>query len=144
MKIKSLCLATLGALAIGCGNAQDNTQQAIHEGQILATWSLRSLNDSGTQININDATDASPAFIEFNTQDFNGNTGCNSFFGSYEIRGNQINISKSGMTRMMCAPASMAIEDTLIKLINDGTSNIQVNGNTLTIQKDALKATFSK
>ena len=41
----------------------------------------------------------------------NGNGGCNSFFGSYDLQaGNGISFSKIGSTKMACAPDIMQVE----------------------------------
>lgn len=139
MRKKSLCLIAFGALALGCGNAQDS--QMAQEQQIMAKWMLSALVDSGKQINVGGGEKS--AFIEFKGKELNGNAGCNNFFGSYQLEGNQLTISGAGMTRMMCAPESMAIEDALSKLFTE-SSSVQLQGNTLILQKDSLKATFTK
>lgn len=43
-------------------------------------------------------------FITFRTQGnrVNGNSGCNNFFGSYEVDGNNMKLSQMGSTMMMC------------------------------------------
>lgn len=140
MRMKSLCLIAFGTLALGCGNAQ-NAQMAQKQ-QIIAKWTLHALMDSGNKINVN-AREKS-AFVEFRNEEFSGNAGCNNFFGNYQLEGNQLKTNGAGMTRMMCAPESMAIEDALSKLFAENGSSIQLEGNTLILQKDSTRAIFTK
>ena len=44
----------------------------------------------------------------------------------------------------MCDEKSMAIEDSLIKVFADGSSELSIKGDTLIIQKENTKATFKK
>lgn len=140
MRMKSLCFIAFGALTLGCGNAQD--VQTAQEQHIMAKWTLHALMDSGNKININ--VGEKPVFVEFRNQEFNGNAGCNNFFGSYQLEGNQLKTNGAGMTRMMCAPESMAIEDALSKLFTESGSSMQLDGNTLILQKDSTRAIFTK
>lgn len=81
--------------------------------------------------------------IEF-TQDgkVNGYAGCNRFFGTYTTQGNTISFDGVGMTRRMCDSESMAIEDSLSKLLH-GDSVIEIQQETLILKKDQIKAVFT-
>ena len=57
-------------------------------------------------------------FIKFSSEGkLSGNAGCNSFFGSYEIKGNKLFTSKIGATRKMCLPIDMEIENKFLNLL---------------------------
>ncbi|MCX2717166.1 META domain-containing protein [Helicobacter sp. MIT 21-1697] len=140
MKLKyCYFVGILGALVIGCGNAQDMQRD------ILGKWTLNALNDGYKQIDIR--LGERNAFVSFEVdKSFYGNAGCNNFFGNYEIKANNtlaIN-NGAGMTRMMCAPESMEIEDTLMHILGDGNSSAHISGNTLTLQKGHIKAILNK
>lgn len=45
---------------------------------------------------------------------------------------------------MMCANESMAVEDSLIKVLNDGTSQMSASHNELILQKGGVRAVFSR
>lgn len=62
-------------------------------------------------------------FISFSSQEnrVNGNSSCNSFFGTYEIAdGNKIRFSNMGMTRMACI--GNTVEDTFMQVLNNSVS----------------------
>lgn len=140
MKIKSLCLIAFGILTLGYGNAQD--AQVVQKQQDMVEWTLYSLIVSGNKIDVN--TKEGPAFVLFGNKKFSGHTGCNAFFGNYQIKGNQLKISKAGSTRMMCEPEIMAVEDALLKLFAEDGSSIKLDGNILVLNKDSAKAVFTK
>jgi heat shock protein HslJ len=81
-----------------------------------------------------DITD-SEAFISFATEENRvfGNSGCNTFNGSYKIENNtQITFSKVASTMMACP--DMTIEDQFMKVLNTA-DNFSLNGNTMTLNK---------
>lgn len=71
----------------------------------------------------------------------NGNTGCNSFFGTFELKAeNVIGFSKMGSTMMACK--DMEIERLFLDALSN-TNTYLINGNQLTISKDkAILAKF--
>ena len=135
MKVKYLCLVVLGIFALGCGNAQDLQSRLTNQ------WILTALSNAGNVVNVRLAEQN--AYIDFDTpQDFNGNAGCNGFFGSYQVQANQIRFSNVGMTRKLCAPESMAVEDTLVQLFADGVGNVSIQGSELIITRGTIRAVF--
>ena len=48
------------------------------------------------------------------------------------------------MTRMMCAPESMEVEDALMRILSDGNTSAYISGNNLILQKGNIKAVFSR
>ena len=72
---------------------------------------------------------------------FYGNTGCNSFFGQYEISdGQNIAFSQAGSTRMMCA--NMAVEDQMLQLF--GQTIVYELNNTQLLLKDSTGKEVAK
>lgn len=127
----------LGALIIGCGNAQDMQKD------IIAKWTLSALSNGHKEIDVR--LSERNAFVSFETdKSFYGNSGCNNFFGNYQIQANTLVVGGAGMTRMMCAPESMEIEDTLMRVLSDGDSSVHIAGNTLILQKGNIKAVLNK
>lgn len=127
----------LGALVIGCGNAQDIQRD------IMAKWTLNTLSDGHKEINV--GLSEHNAFIHFESdKGFYGNAGCNNFFGNYQIQANTLIVGGAGMTRMMCAPESMEVEDTLMRILSDGNTSAYISGNNLILQKGNIKAVFSR
>lgn len=134
IKGKVIAFGIFGALMVGCG--QDSQKE------IIAKWNLVALNDNGTAISLDSAEE--PVFVTFDGQKINGNAGCNNFFGNYTLKDNTLMVQGVGMTRKMCSEESMAIEDSLIKVFADGSSQANINGAELVIQKEGIKATFKK
>ncbi|RAX57524.1 hypothetical protein CCZ01_05955 [Helicobacter monodelphidis] len=135
-------LSVAGLAIAGCaGNALDTYRQDLNK-----RWTLSSLTQSGKEITLNNEI-KQKAFVQFEATGvrFNGNAGCNNFFGGYEIsKENEVSFGNAGMTRMMCDPASMKVEDTLIKILNDGVSQAIIKGGQLTISRGDITATFTQ
>jgi heat shock protein HslJ len=68
-------------------------------------WTLDSyLNSEGV---LAKALPSSEATAEFRAGSVGGNASCNSFFGSYEIDGEELSVELGGMTEMYCAPEEL-------------------------------------
>lgn len=86
---------------------------------------------------------AKEAFIQFHAlgSRINGNAGCNSFFGSYEITGNtHIKFSQIGSTMMMCL--NMDVENQMKRALETADSYV-VKGDTLSLNR-ARMATLAR
>ena len=67
----------------------------------------------------------------------NGNSGCNSFFGDYELKdGSQVSFSSLGATKMACGSNSIEME--FFRLL-DGTLDFEVVDDQLTFSKAGKK-----
>ena len=75
-------------------------------------------------------------FIQFNAADssFKGYAGCNNMMGKYTTNGNKLTIGPAAMTRMMCAPENMNVENGLSKAITE-TENFIINEDHLQLKK---------
>ena len=75
-------------------------------------------------------------FIQFNASDssFKGHAGCNNMMGKYSLDGNNLSIGPTAMTRMMCAPENMNVENGLSTAINQADSYV-INEDHLELKK---------
>jgi len=77
---------------------------------------------AGIQTNLNFGTDGM----------VNGNMGCNSFGGNFELKNGKLVFSQMISTLMACQDPQMAQEQAALKVMN-GTVSFKAEGNTLTI-----------
>ena len=84
---------------------------------------------------------ASPTLADPNTETsltlgidgaLNGNLGCNTFSGSYKVKGSNVTFSSLASTLMACADPIMQQESTVFHVLN-GTAAFNLVGNTLTV-----------
>ncbi|WP_104721501.1 META domain-containing protein [Helicobacter mesocricetorum] len=66
--------------------------------------------------------------IGFKEREVFGKFGCNNFFGSYSIEGNEITINNAGVTRKMCENDIMQIESEMINGFLNKTNEITFKG----------------
>ena len=76
------------------------------------------------------------AFIQFKKADssYHGNAGCNNFSGRYTLVGNKLTLGPAAMTRMMCPPENMNVENQFTKAIRD-TDQYLITGDHLQLKK---------
>lgn len=118
-----LSLLLFGLVATGCassGALGDASQQAVGP-----TWQLVSL---GTD------TPAAEATLTFGPDGrVFGTTGCNRYFGTYELASDgALALSQIGSTRMACPPAEMAQETRFLDALN-GARRVVVTGDRLAL-----------
>lgn len=131
---KTLQIASMSAICalfLGCS---DNSAKLYN------TWNLTALNDNGKAIDIAQAEQ--PATLTIEKSKFNGNAGCNGFFGGYELDGNSLKTTSVGSTRKLCAPESMAVEDVLMRLFADTSIAFTLQGDTLVLEQGTIRAEF--
>lgn len=90
--------------------------------------------------------DYGKAFIQFNLAEnkVNGNTGCNSFFGSFKTSENTISFQQLGSTRMACLDDTSTTEQKMLQYLNDAILQFDVADQTLNFYKnDRLVLMFS-
>lgn len=129
--LQKFCLL-LSILLLGACTAQNTTLTTDNDVIQETYWMLVSLEGEELQGPI----DTKTAYIRFREgkDDVNGYSGCNKFFGKYQLDGDNIQISDLGSTKMMC-PAieqenrlleileradSYSISDYLLTLYEDG------------------------
>ena len=96
------------------------------------TWVLYELN--GTPVVADSTTPKVPQITFSGENKFNGNTGCNTMAGSYELmEGNRIRLYNVITTKMACINA-MELESRFIEVVNSA-DNYNLNGDTLVMNK---------
>ncbi|MEE9216700.1 MAG: META domain-containing protein [Anaerolineales bacterium] len=122
MKPWTLVLAGLALAA--CSSAGESVSL---EG---ALWALESYqNADGETVNV---VPNSGARAEFENGEVSGTSGCNRFFGAYEVDGNSISIGPLGSTLMACPPPLMDQEVGFMTAIQAAEA-YEISGNTLTM-----------
>lgn len=120
--------AMLAVLLTSCGCGKSIVTAESLQGE----WRIEKALDKSTDGGEKAAT------ISFTSDGkINGCATVNSFFGSYELKGNALSLSQIGMTRMM--GPSMDIEDAITQALNQ-TKSIEVKGNAATIYDKDKKA----
>ena len=125
--MKNIILSVI--LGIMCVSCCSNKYAAVN---ISGNWKIDKV--LGTTVN---ATDEETPFISFQKEEsrFYGSTGCNSFFGKYDVKENQDNITLSqvGSTKKLCS--DMTTEDAIFSAFSQvATVNYD---NTIMQLKDA-------
>lgn len=124
MTLKRFAAVAASALTVavglpGCANTPSAPAEPVNIAN--TSWML--------PIPKNSSCDVSP-MLEFTANRVNGDLGCNRIFGDYAIEGNVITFGALGVTRRMCGPEYMKLEDTMLNAIN--------KVKTLKREKDAL------
>ena len=137
--ISMLLLST--AAAAGCTssvkpspNATSTTSPALQlEG---TTWKLTSL---ATETGVNNTLPNTTITAIFDDGNVTGSSGCNRYFGSYQLNKTEINFGQVGSTLMFCADPDgvMTQETTYLLLLKDVTS-YAISNNELTLS-DSLR-----
>ena len=132
--ISMLLLST--AAAAGCTssvkpspNATSTTSPALQlEG---TTWKLTSL---ATETGVNNTLPNTTITAIFDDGNVTGSSGCNRYFGSYQLNKTEINFGQVGSTLMFCADPDgvMTQETTYLLLLKDVTS-YAISNNELTL-----------
>ena len=136
MKYRILLLLLSAALVLAaCASAGDD---ASLEGTL---WELESYqNVDGETV---DVIPDSGARIEFENGEASGTSGCNNFFGPYEVDGNSISIGPLGATLMAC-PGPLGEQEFGFMAALGSAATYEISGETLTLSNGAgeVVATF--
>jgi putative lipoprotein len=90
-------------------------------------WVLTSLNGEPP------LSKAQPT-ITFKSNEVNGSTGCNQYFGSYETSSNNLEISDLGWTEMAClSPEGVMVQEQQYMKTLQEINQYQINGDQLTL-----------
>ena len=128
MKHWTLGLAGVATLALAACSATGAT--ASLEGTL---WELESYqNADGKMV---DAVPNSGARAEFEDGEVSGSSGCNQFFGAYEVDGNSISIGPLGSTLMACPPPLMDQEFGFMTAFQSAAT-YEIVGDTLTMSNE--------
>lgn len=140
MKKMTYILPVLGLLLLlACSCTVQNTNQTVETDSVLDTyWTLVSLEGQDVQRPQNTQT----AFIRFEEgkTSVHGFTGCNRFFGKYELNGQNLALSGLGSTRMACP--DMDQENQLMDILSR-VDSYRISGEVLTLYANGTAvATF--
>ena len=125
MKHWAVGLVGAATLALAACSGAEGT--ASLEGTL---WALESyLNADSETV---DALPESGARAEFKNGEVTGTSGCNRFFGSYEVDGNSISIGPLGSTLMACPPPLMDQEFGFMTSFQSAAT-YEISGDTLTM-----------
>lgn len=101
-------IASMGVLLTGCATHMTAPEETI---ELKGTsWMLPIPKDSDCATN---------PILEFSDDSISGDLGCNRAFGPYKLEGNRLTFGAIGVTRRMCAPNYMKLEDTMLNAINN-------------------------
>lgn len=103
-------------------------------------WALQSMNGQALDLQ----NDNSEVFLQFNEAEkrVSGKSGCNRFFGTYDMEGESLKFSPMGATKMACP--DMTIETEFFKML-DAVDHFSIKGNQLILmQKNTILAKFKK
>ena len=84
-----VALMALAALLVGCGSADSPSLEGTQ-------WLLVALEGAPP------LTSTAPPSAEFSADEISGSTGCNHYFGAYEVSGSEITIRDVASTEMAC------------------------------------------
>ena len=107
MKLKTMTIISLFAFLLSsCGGMGGNPLNGT-------SWEL-------TAISKHPPIEGSHITIAFEDGQVNGNSGCNSYGGEYQVSGNKIEIGMMMSTLMACAdPAMMEQESTFMQMLGE-------------------------
>jgi heat shock protein HslJ len=72
--------------------------------------------------------------IDFSSKEIQGNASCNHYFGSYEIRGDEVSITGLGWTEMACLdPEGIMEQEQILMGLLSKAAGFYIAGNTLHI-----------
>ena len=123
MKILSILLITVLSFN-SCGQtANSNAKKLTGEFHIIALGENTELPDNLT---INFDTDIN---------NISGFSGCNNYFGGFELEAGQLTFGQMGSTRKMCFGDVNKIESDMLKLLSE-INTFSFENNTLLLKKD--------
>jgi heat shock protein HslJ len=78
-------------------------------------------------------------FIRFDAEknQVSGKSGCNRFTGQYKLEGNKIQSGPVAVTKMMCPPELMAVENAFLKALRE-TETYSISGDHLMLLKGEM------
>ena len=122
------CLVLMG---VGCNSSKNMAK--LND----VKWELKMLNDKEVKLTDNN----SEVYIQFNEAEkrASGRSGCNRFFGNYEMEGDKLKFSPMGATRMACP--DMQIESEFFQMletvdaysIKDGLLSLKSKGKVVAV-----------
>lgn len=107
---------------------------------LVGKWTLTSYGSADSPTPAVPDVDAA---IEFkNDGSVTGNSGCNGFGGTYELKDGQIVFSPIVSTLMACDDPRMSQENAVFQVLKDDV-DYKIDGNTLTLTRDKMVLVFA-
>jgi len=113
------------------GSAESTSTATLQE----TIWALQSYVDS--QGNLAQAQPDSEATLELEADQIKGNAGCNNFFGTYTLDGNNLTIKVGGATMMFCEPEELMTQEQDYLAALGTAASYEITDNQLTIANAA-------
>lgn len=142
MKRSLFVLLVLVSITVGCNKKIQQQKQSTMDPSATfdnTRWKLDKLSGVNPLPTIE-----KDVFIQFNESDssFKGYAGCNNLMGKYTRNVAKLTIGPAAMTRMMCGPEQMSVEDGFSRAIN-ATDNYIITADNLELRKGTeVLATF--
>lgn len=130
----------IGVLALllvaGCGGK--NGGEAAVDGDPLAgtAWKLESIAKTAVLAE-------APATAVFSEGRIGGSAGCNEFFASYEVEGENLRVGPAGATKKMCPPPMMDQEQSYLAFLQEATTFSLADGRLNIYRTDGECLTFA-
>ena len=102
---------------------------------LIGSWKLTAYGSADAPTPATADREANLTFEEDGS--VSGNSGCNSFGGTYTIKGDQVTFSQLISTLMACGDPVMEQEGAIYQVLTD-TASFKIEGNTLTLTKDDI------
>ena len=96
---------------------------------VESSWAVEKVYVEGSEIQV--PQDHNPYLAFLKDSKISGETGCNRFFGDFDVKGKKLTFSNVGSTRMMCP--NMAFENAWLGAISN-TAEFSLQKNTLTLK----------
>lgn len=135
MKFAPLVVLSASTLLFACSNQAENQLQVVGLQDLQSEWHLVSIDSKTTDIESSLNVDAQAKAT--------GNLACNNFFGTLELKENQLRIEKMGSTRKMCEPTVNAVEMTVSSTLSSW-SEVKVSGQQLTLTGEKHTLIYSQ
>jgi heat shock protein HslJ len=95
------------------------------------TWKLTSL---ATETGMNNTLPNTTITAKFDDENVTGSSGCNRYFGSYQVNKTEINVGQVGSTLMFCTdPDGVMIQESSYVLLLKNVTSYAISDNALTL-----------
>ena len=124
--IFAILLKSCGA-SDGASNSAETSMKDAHQ-MLSGAYAVTSLET-------NDVAEGLTLEFDSETKKVSGHSGCNSFFGSYEVSGNTLTFGPLASTKMMCEDKKNALESKMLNVLSQ-TNTYEIKDKQLLLKKD--------
>jgi heat shock protein HslJ len=129
-RTRTVAIVTLVPVLLLAACNDDEGSAASLEGP---TWTLESFAVGGGQQPVPEGVEATVTFADGTVQ---GNSGCNSFSGSYEVSGDRLTFGPLASTMMACESPQSDVEAVVLSAL-EATASFGIQDGTLTLFDEA-------